>query len=267
METYRLKNIAILILLLLNASLLLMMGKQRWESRRMEANTVKELTALYASSQLTLDSRLDLRQPSLSPLTLSRRTEAERGIAMYLLGSGTVSSSQGGGIYSYESERGLIQFRSGGSFDGSRLTVAADDITEFSQRFCDQFGYRDMVVDVHGRSGNVTAVQAVAGVPVYGCTVSMYFENGVLTSVTGSHISLEDAAVEGSGRMDCVTALVRFLDHRNAEGIVCSEVTEIECVYDLQTTASTVRLLPSWRIETDTYPYFVDCATGEVSRS
>lgn len=267
METFRLKNIAILILLLLNAGLLVLIGSQRWQTRQAASETAQQLEALCAANQLMLDSRLQLSQQPLSSLAISRHGETERVIASYLLGSSAVSSSQGGGIYSYSSEKGSIQFRSGGSFDGSRLEVGVDDIAGFSQKFCSEFGYRDMVMDVRGGSGSVTAVQEVAGVTVYGCTAALYFAEGVLTGVTGSHVSLENAGVESTGRIDCVTALVRFLDYRNATGIVCSEVTDIRCVYLLQSTAATVRLLPVWRIETDTNPYFVDCTTGAVSRA
>ena len=267
METFRLKNIAILILLLLNAGLLVLIGSQHWQSRRAASETAQQLEGLCASSQLELYSRLDLSQQPLSSLAISRHDETERVIAAYLLGSSAVSSSQGGGIYSYSSEKGSIQFRSGGSFDGGRLEMAVEDIADFSKEFCSQFGYKNMEVDIQGGSGTVTAVQEVAGVPVYGCTVTLYFEAGLLTGVTGAHVSLENAGVESTGRIDCLSALVRFLDYRNATGIVCSEVRDIQCVYTLQATAATVRLLPAWRIETDTNPYFVDCTTGAVSRS
>lgn len=266
METSRLKNIAILILLLLNAGLLLLIGSQRWQSRRVESYTAKQLSQLYEASQLSLDSRLQLTQQPLSPLTLSRHTESEQAIASYLLGGNALSSSQGGGIYSYETGCGTIQFRSGGSFDGSHLSLAVEDIDSFVRQFCDQFGYKDLQIDLNDRSGTVYAVQEVAGVLIYGCNITISFENGVLTSVAGAHVNIEDAAVESAGRISCVTALVRFLDYRNASGTVCSEVTDIQCIYELQTTAATVRLLPAWRIRTDTYSYFVDCLTGEISR-
>ena len=174
-------------------------------------------------------------------------------------------SSQGGGIYSYAGDCGTIQFRAGGSFDGSRLTLAVDDITEFARQFCHQFGYEDAVFQIKERSGTVTAVQQVQGVPVAGCGVTLRFDRGVLTAVSGAHVSLEDASPEAGGRMSCITALVRFLDHRAAAGIVCSEVTGVSCVYELQ-GGGALRLLPKWQVETDTYTYFVDCATGEVSR-
>ena len=266
METFRLKNIAILILLLLNAGLLLVIGSQRWQARRAESYTAKQLSALYEASQLTLDHHLRLMQQPLSPLTLSRHTDSEQAIASYLLGGSAISSSQGGGIYSYENDCGAVQFRSGGSFDGSRLSLTVDNITDFSRQFCDQFGYTDLMIDVRDCSGAVYAVQEIAGVMIYGCNITIRFEDGVLTSVSGAHVNVEDAAVENADRINCVTALVRFLDYRNAAGIVCSEVTDIQCIYELQTTTSTVRLLPAWQISTDTYSYFIDCLTGEISR-
>lgn len=265
METFRLKNIAILILLLLNIGLLALIASQRWQSRRVESETVRQLETLCQTSQLTLNSRLQLSQPLLSSLSLSRRGETERAIAVYLLGGSAVSASQGGGIYSYEGDHGTIQFRSGGSFDGSRLTLPVDDITEFCRQFCQQFGYEDLQFQVQNRTGSVTAVQQLSGVPISGCGLTLRFERGMLTSVSGAHVNLEDAVAAPAERMTCVTALVRFLDYRTTAGIVCGAVEEIRCVYELHSGPS-LRLLPMWRIDTDTYTYFVDCATGEVTR-
>lgn len=265
METYRLKNIAILILLLLNASLLLLLGHQYLQAQRGARDAAGQLHQLYTAGQLELDEDIDLTQQSLSPLTLVRHSESERSIAAFLLGGDAVSASQGGGIYSYEAEAGAIQFRAGGSFDGSRLTLQVDDITDFSRQFCRQFGYEDAAFQIKNRSGTVTAVQQMAGVPIAGCNVTLHFDSGVLTAVSGAHVSLEDASAEAGGRMSCITALVRFLDHRSASGIVCSKVTGVSCVYELQ-GGGALRLLPKWQVETDTYTYFVDCTTGEVTR-
>ena len=266
METYRLKNIAIVILLLLNGGLLLLLGSQFLQSKHSEAAAAEELRTLFESHQLTLDSQVDLTQPPLSPLTLSRNSETEQAIASFLLNGGVESSSQGGGIYSYKTEYGAIQFRSGGSFDGSRLTLPVDDAADFSKQFCSQFGYQDLQLQVLDGTGSASGIQYVAGVPVYGCGMALYFESGILTSVTGAHVNLDSAAVEAGQPMTCITALVRFLDYRSGSGVVCSEVRAVQCVYELHSTTSTLRLLPAWRIDTDTYTYFVDCASGEVSR-
>lgn len=266
METYRLKNIAILILLLLNGGLLLLLGYQFLQVRRTEEAAALQLNVLCESNELSLSSQVDLKQQPLSPLSLSRDTQTETAIAVWLLGSGAEASSQGGGIFSYETENGAVQFRSGGSFDGSHLSRNVEDIAGFARQFCKQFGYKNPEFHASGLNSSVTAIQEVADVPIYGCEVSLRFERGMLASVTGAHVSLENAVVEDSTGMTCITALVRFLDYRSVSGIVCSEVRNVRCVYQLQSAASSLRLLPAWRIETDTYAYFVDCASGEVTR-
>ena len=263
METYRLKNIAIVILLLLNACLLLMLGYQELQSLQTERRAEDQLRELYQASQLSLGEKLDLSREPLDALILSRQAETERSIAAALLGGDAVSTSQGGGIYSYEAEHGVIQFRAGGSFYGSRLDVPVEDPEEFSREFCKRFGYEAPQLQLTEGGGSAYAGQLLGGVQVANCAVELYFEQGRLVSVAGAHVTLEDAAIEPGEQMGCITALVKFLDYRNSSGVICSEVSEVRCVYQLQ-NASALRLAPVWRIEADTYTYFVDCGTGEV---
>lgn len=273
METYRLKNIAILILLLLNGFLLALLGYQYLQSHRAAEQTLRQLRGLMEGNELSLlCSDAQLLEPPLSPLALQRSGETEEAIAAYLLGGQPEAARQGGGsIVSYSTGSGSIQFRAGGGFGGSGLSTPVSDIDDFSRQFCQAFGYGDMVSQLSGQGGSVTATQYVAGVPVVGCEVTLSFENGALTGVTGSHAGMEDAAGDGAApaegdQLSCVTALVRFLDYRNASSIVCREVRSVQCVYVLQSASSALRLLPVWQVETDTYVYFVDCSSGEVSR-
>ena len=265
METYRLKNIAIMLLLLLNGFLLLLVGYQHFQERRTETETAQRLRELCESSRLTLSSSLDLTSLPLPTMTLTRRAETEQAMASSLLGGETISSSQGGGIYSYEAESGSIQFRAGGTFYGSRMDVQVENIEAFCQDFFQQFGYEDPQFLLTDGTGSVTAVQRAGEVDVIGSGVALSFEEGALTSVTGSHIPPESASTETEKtEMTCVTALVRFLDYRNASGAVCSEVKDVHCVYQLQGVSSP-RLLPVWQIDTDTNTYFLDCRTGEIT--
>jgi len=264
METYRLKNIAIVILLLLNACLIFMVGQQEYQSKRAGRQAAAQLRELYQSSQLALNDEVDLTQQPLPDLRLTRQADTEQSIASNLLGEETLVTSQGGGIYSYESNDRIIQFRAGGSFYGSHLDRPLQDIPTFVENFCERFGYAEPVFQMDEKgSGSAIAGQLANGVPVTNCAVELYFEEGCLASVTGAHVSLQDAAMSPGTGMTCVTALVRFLDFRNTSGVVCSEVSEVRCVYQLQ-SASTPRLLPVWEIETDTYTYYVDCETGDV---
>ena len=265
METYRLKNIAILILLLLNGFLLVLLGYQSFRAHMSAADAAGQLRELYEARGLTLDRAVDLDQEPLTPLRLSGRRDMEQVIAAYLLGGDPVAASQGGGIISFATEYGSIQFRPGGSFYASHLTRQVEDPEGFSQTLCERFGYEDMALSEEGGVVTVTASQWVEGVPIAGCDLELTFEDGCLTAVTGAHAALEEMVPEDAERMTCVTALVRFLDYREAYGVVCGGVTGVSCVYALQGDA-VLRLTPVWRVDTDTYTYFVDCAAGDVTR-
>ena len=264
METYRLKNIAIVVLLLLNACLLFMVGEQYYQSGKAERQAAAQLQKMYANNQLALAPGGDLVQQPLQDLFLTRQADLEQSIADDLLGGETLFTSQGGGINNYEFQEKTIQFRAGGSFYGSHIDRPLQDIPAFVENFCERFGYAtpELQLDEQG-SGSAIARQLAGKVPVTNCAVEMYFEEEKLVSVTGAHVSLQDAYDGPGAEMTCITALVRFLDYRNAAGVVCSRVSGVRCVYQLQST-STPRLLPVWEIETDTYTYYVDCETGEV---
>lgn len=264
METYRLKNIAILILLLLNAFLLTLLGYQHMQSRQSDSDTVEQLRVLFSGNQLSLADSVDPLQPVLSPMTLSRNTETEADMADMLLGGGAEGASQGGGIYSYTSAAGSLQFRSGGSFDSIQLSLPVTDISDFAISFCESFGYQDIDIQLAGSGGTVTAIQYVAGVPILGCGLTMVFRDGSLTEVSGAHISLENAALSSEEQLTCVSALVRFLDYRSSAGIICSEIASVSCIYSLVESSAT--LVPVWQVETDTYTYLVDAVSGEISR-
>lgn len=267
METRRLKNIAILILLLLNASLLLLLGYQHLQARRSQQAAMDQLQALFDADQITISSQADLTQEPLQPLTLARDTVAESSIAAFLLGDEATFLSQGGGIHSYTADTGSLHFRSGGSFDGSGLSLPVDDSSAFTREFFQSFDYVQVAEDISGGSGTVLAAQQVNGVSVINCPVMLTFQEGALSAVTGSHVSLTNAvATPEDAQLSCITALVRFLDYRRDSGMISSQVNAISCVYTLESTSSALRLLPVWRIETDTYTYLVDCADGQISR-
>lgn len=264
METRRLKNIAILILLLLNVFLLGLLGYQRLQARQTQRETRRQLTALFAANQITLEEGIDLSLQPLPPMTLSRQEEAERSVAACLLG-GEPQVSGLGGVTTYTTEFGSIQFRAGGQLDGDGLSLPVDDPEAFLQDFCRQFGYSLLETRLSQGSGSASAVLCASDVPVYGCSITFTFRSGVLTAAAGAYVSLTDAAADASRQLDCVTALVRFLDYRNANGAVCSQITGLACVYTLR-GASAARLLPSWQVCTDTFDCLVDCATGAVTR-
>ena len=64
-----------------------------------------------------------------------------------------------------------------------------------------------------------------------------------------------------------MTALVRFLDYRNASGAVCTGITWLSAGYPVQsTTSAPLQLVPVLRVDTDVYSYYVNIVSSEVSR-
>ena len=267
METRRLKNIVILILLLLNIFLMLLLGYQHLQSRRSHKEAMAQLQQLFSSAQIELAAQSDLSAAPLSPMTLIRNTESESMMASVFLGNDVPFFSQGGGIHSYTADNGTIHFRLGGSFDSSELHLPVDDISGYVQAFFRTFGYVQTSSPLSGSSGIVTAIQQISGIPILDCSIALEFADGVLIAVSGTYVSLENAAdAEQGEQLSCITALVRFLDHLQDSGMISSRVEDVFCVYTLESTASDLRLLPTWQIETDTYTYLVDCFDGEIQR-
>lgn len=260
MESFRLKNICILILSLLCAFLLLLLGSQSLRSLRARAGTERELRALYAASQLAIAEDVDLEQACLPPLTPERSEESEAELAAYLLGGEAASEDQGGGIVRYTLGEGSVAFRAGGGFDAQGLSVPAEDPDAFAEDFCRRFGYEIASAGGGEDERTVELAGLLDGVEIVGCDATLRFRGGRIVSASGSHIAQGLPAGE-TGEMTCLTALVRFLDYRNEQGVVCSEVTDVRCVYTLQGG----ELLPAWQIDANTHGYTVDCATGEVS--
>lgn len=266
METRQLKNIAILILLLLNGFLLLLLGYQELVGLHAEQEAMDELKTLFAAEELTLSLESASVENSLLPLTLQRKMDSEASIATFLLGETAAMRSEGGGICSYSADNGTIQFRSGGGFDTVRFLRKVEDAEEFARQFCEKFGYGDLNGEVTDGTGSLTATQYVAQVPILGCEVALTFEDHCLIAVDGAHIDLGDAETEKTEPLSGVSVLTRFFDYRNREGVICREVNGLICVYQLQSGSSVPRLRPVWIVKTDTYSYLVDGLTGEVSR-
>lgn len=269
METRQLKNITILILLLLNLFLLSLLLHFRLQKASSGRRLAEQLLTLYENSAVALpEEEALLNAAAPVSLSLNRDLHHEAEIAAFLLGEETEGEAQGGGIYTYTGSHGTVQFRSNGAFDytpkGQRINAPLD----FCQEFCDRFGYVEAEeITLSGENGSFSALRSVEGVPVYNASLSFLFEDGLLLSVSGSCLSPAGSAPLSGSRFTVADALVKFLDYRNASGVVCSAVTGVKPVYELQATAAQpMGLAAKWQVSTDTYLYYVDCATGEISR-
>ena len=110
MERYRLKNIIILILVLLNAFLLVSLGIRGTKEHTARRAQQQELVALFAADGMTLDPALIPSDTELSAYTLIREESLEKRVAVFWLGSISERTAQGGGIYTYSGSHGAAVF-------------------------------------------------------------------------------------------------------------------------------------------------------------
>ena len=235
------------------------------QERSARERELAQLAQLYASNGVALSAAAVPEDARLSAVDPERDLAAEAAFAEALLGR-CGSEEMGGGIYRYTGEAGQCLLRSSGMVEAA-LDRAVDDPEQFADRLCESFGYRLESSELTALSGTVRAVRVVSENVVFNAGLDLVFSDGRLVSVAGFFLPAAEAAAAAEKSMGAVTALVRFLDYSNSSGEVCTAITGVDSGYLLQNTApAAVRLLPAWRISTDVNQYYVNMATGEVTR-
>ena len=270
MKTSRIKNIVIVILLLVNAFLLvLLLGRQN-QQRIAYERSVEQLSLLLANNGIAFDTSLLPGNVSYPAAELSHDADAEATFAYALLGDDAAARSTGGSSV-YESECGSLRFRANGAIEGTLNLFVSNPIAlcENIFRSCDyemdDTAYAHALTVSDSGSGTISALRSVDGLSVFAAPLSLTFENNALVAVSGSFLPSVTLAAS-AGDADAVSALVRFLDYRNSNGLVCTEITSLTYGYLLQSSAASAKLSPAWHIATDVSEYYVNSVTGEISR-
>lgn len=267
METYRLKNIVILILLLLNAFLLLLVAARYTAQLSASQELIGQTVALLEKNGIQIDDAL-LREDQDHPTAYSvERSQAEEAaFAAAFLGSALSVRDAGGGTDLYTASGGTIAFRSNGSFSLS-LTASDGAITyydDFIRDYCPSY-YRPEETQRVGNLLTVSAVPYVKDLPVYGAAIEFTFTNDVLTSAAGYYIPSAEGTAQSADSVSRCSAVVSLMDYCHAEGRICNTITGISTGYVLQSTVSVpLFLAPVYKIDTNMISYYVNCYTGYV---
>lgn len=206
MQSSRLKNIIILILLLTNLSLAAVVVSRQADHQEGLEQVRQQLVTLFAAENVELDEDLISSQTPPLSRTLTWDTQQEDDLAAFLLGENLRWSDQGGGIHLYGSDWGGVQFLDNGSFDAAGSLSEGASAPEVCRAFCKEFGYGDLTFSSDGTSA--TAVQYCDGYPVVNCTVSFTLgERAAYWTVTGTH--LPDAYTESAPEEAPLSAAAR----------------------------------------------------------
>lgn len=264
MDRFRLKNIIILILVLVNAFLLGSLAQRRGAEQDAFRRTAEQLVALFQEDGMTLDPRAISQDRPPDGVTLSRDTAQEERAAGFLLGKSLTASDQGGGIYHYAGAAGEAFFRSGGGFEASgRLS---EDPEDFCRDFCRMFACELPAPGLDETGGGVfSAACLYNGLPVFNASVTFTVTENVVTGVTGTLLPKTGSPASGEEPLSAAGALVAFQRMRRESVVVASAVTDVRLCYELQSGGAALSLAPVWRIVTDTEDYYVNCYTGSVS--
>ena len=138
METYRLKNIILVILLLLNVFLLLLVASRGYAQHRSAQNLIDQTVLFLQNSNVSIDPELLQGQDTAFTYSYERNMEEEQAFTAALLGTLVKQQDAGGGTQQYTFTGGSAVFRSNGAF---QLTIAAPELQvekpeAFVKKYC-----------------------------------------------------------------------------------------------------------------------------------
>lgn len=275
MPVSKLKNLAILILILANLMLILLVAPNRRAAQQQEESLRESLCALYAKEGIELLPEAVADTVSLYLLELRENPDADLRAATALLGQQlTAQDDSTRYLSSYQSELGTCSISRSGSFQ-AQLTGQREwgDVLKASKKMLRNMGFSWEALEApeRVRAGvyEVHAVQSVLGVPVLSGGLTMTYANGCLTELDGMFFTGAGALTRVSDRacLSAGDALVAFLSARYEIGWVGSAVHAMEQGYVRAETAAaaSVRLSPAWLLETDAGSFLVNGMTGEVT--
>ncbi len=273
MPVSRIKNLIILILALTAAFLLALVVPTRLaqmdESRKMR----EQLQTLFASYGVSLEAEALPQGDLLYTMEIADPESGAQSAAQFLLGADAVRESSARHSSVYTSDRGVCSFGAAGSFEALLTNRArVSDPVADAEKLLKKFGFETAAI--HAVSADPDGVQqifctqALQGVPIFADGLTLEYQNGVLTSVSGQFFPGAEhlTPIGAQSSISCADALVSLLSSRDTLGWVGSHILAVQQGFRYtDTAAATLRFLPVWLIETDTDRFFVNAITGEVS--
>ena len=269
METAKIKNYILIVLLLLNACLaslvFLRLSDSRAAARAMEQTTLEILDR----QGIAVTGEIELRAKPGASVPVSRDAVQEQSAAARLLNGATVSD-QGGGSIMYTGKSGQAVFRGTGEFE-LLMTEASVRLgrspaasgARLMRRLGMDSAAGDARVTADDSSATVVMPAEYDGLPVLNCEVTFTYTGGRLLLAVGRR-SLHPSGAGTDAAIDASTALMRALALLARDGEQCTELQGLSACYVLDCDANgDGSLVPVWRIETDVRTILISAVTGE----
>lgn len=270
MNTKKLERIVILILLLLNFFLLLVVLTDGAQQQRSDRSMAESAAALLEENGIAVSRGAKLLQSAPAECSVVRDTAAEAERMRALLGAES-GEDQGGSIYYYRSADGQAVMRGTGEFDllfNTGAVRARGGAKKAAQRLFSRAG-----VELYGEGmqladdGETLLVCCTwNGYPVWNAALEISLNGDSFYTVFGTLVFNRETGTGEQG-MNSVSALLRFLEIVNSEGLICSRLESLTPGYLMHVTVSgESTLTPVWHFVTDTGEVYLNALTGLTER-
>ena len=135
------------------------------------------------------------------------------------------------------------------------------------KQFCKEFSCTEPIFQLDDTgTGTAVATCKFEGLSVFNTSVIFTFQNYALTTITGTLLPKAYSEIPPKAELlSAPAALIAFQRFRQENGSVVSTISDLYLSYELQSSpTSTMSLIPSWCIITDTVHYYVNCITGSI---
>lgn len=266
MPVSKLKDLAILILLLANAALLCLLVPRQLHQQQQEDRLRDAVTELCAEQEVTMEPDRLPETVTLHELELADGDTARLAALTALLGETPEKTDND--RYTADALR-LCSWQE----DSISLKLTGgrevSDIRGSAGRILQKMGYEpDHISRPERLSPGIyamTATQSILGMPVFSEGLTVTYANNALSDLDGSFFVGTLTATDSTACINAAEAVVAFLSARLELGWVGSAIQAMEQgYYRYETAGSAVRLTPVWKIVTDTGSFLIHGLSGDV---
>lgn len=265
----KIKNIVLVILLITNLALLILVGGQTLQGRRLLSRAREDAIQFLRGRGVEVEESIIPQSMDLTPQLAERDLSGEEKAAAALLGSPVTAESRGGEVYRYYNNSGSVQFHSDGTFS-AQLREGAFPLGSDRAAGClalmERMGLQGTILGEEG--DELTFRQTWEGTPLFTQQVTLVCRENCLTGITaGRQLVARPQEDTARSSITVATALISFVNGVGALGDVCNRIDAIEPGYVAAASLSgPIVLTPVWRVTTDTGAYQLDTVTGSVTR-
>lgn len=267
MESAKLKNIILIVLLMVNLVFAGLLVYNWRESDKISEQTRERLETVLAGRGIELSPEVDINVTPPAEYELHRNLESELTAVHALLGTAE-AYDRGGNVYYYSGQNGEARFRGTGEIELSLSNGAFGrgmSPESAAEKAAKKLGLDPFLISSDDSGELITVILGWRwqGCEVFNGQLSFSLSEDSLISIEGQRSFDEIYRVTDSEAMDCQTAIMRFLGIMDENGVSIRKIESVDAGFVLSVSVSGEETLsPAWRISTDSGVHCINAVTG-----